>query len=80
MRRTFHHFHDTPVKDSRIIKIRDLYLKENDLKLIDDTLIASIIRNNEVIIPNGFSRIQLNDTVLVITKENSIDVIEEILR
>ena len=38
MRRTFHHFHDTPVKDSRIIKIRDFYLKENDLKLIDGKL------------------------------------------
>ena len=38
MRRTFHHFHDTPVKDSRIIKIRDFYLKENDLKLIDDKI------------------------------------------
>lgn len=46
-------------------KILNIALK--DLKLKSKILIASIIRNGEVIIPTGNDMIQLNDSVIVVT-------------
>lgn len=44
-----------------------------DLKIKKDCLIACIIRNNEVIIPNGNSEIRLGDNVVVVTTEKNYD-------
>ncbi len=44
-----------------------------ELKIKKDCLIACIIRNNEVIIPNGDSEIQLGDNVVVVTTHKNFD-------
>lgn len=44
-----------------------------ELKIKKGCLIACIIRNNEVIIPNGDSQIQLGDNVVVITTHKNFD-------
>lgn len=57
------HFFDTPLKD--------LNIKRN-------CLIASIIRKNEVIIPDGNSRIQLGDNVIVVTTHKNFDDLNDV--
>lgn len=49
-----------------------------DLKMKDNCLIACIIRNNEVIIPDGNSCIQLNDNVIVVTTHKNFDDLTDI--
>ena len=44
-----------------------------DLKIKKDCLIACIIRQNEVIIPNGDAEIQLGDNVVVVTTHKNFD-------
>ncbi len=56
-------FFDTPLKD--------LNIKRN-------CLIASIIRKNEVIIPDGNSRIQLGDNVIVVTTHKNFDDLNDV--
>lgn len=50
-----------------------------DLKLKKNVLIASIIRDNEVIIPSGMSQIQANDSVIVVTTGQMLDDLDDIL-
>lgn len=52
-------------------RIFDRPLKE--LKIKRDCLIACIIHNNEVIIPDGDARIQLGDNVVVVTTHKNFD-------
>ena len=52
-------------------RIYDKPLKE--LRIKENCLIACIIRNNEVIIPNGDSEIRLGDNVVVLTTHKSFD-------
>ncbi len=61
--RTNEKFYDKPLKTLRT--------KEN-------CLIASIIRENEVIIPNGNSHIQLGDNVIVVTTHKNFDDLTDI--
>lgn len=56
--------------------IYDIPLK--DLKIKQNCLIACIIRNNEVIIPDGNSFIQLNDNVVVVTTHKNFDDLTDI--
>ena len=56
-------FYDKPLKD--------LTIKEN-------CLVACIIRNNEVIIPNGNCHIQLGDNVIVVTTHKNFDDLADI--
>ena len=42
-------------------------------------LIACIIRENEVIIPDGNSHIQLGDNVIVVTTHKNFDDLNDIL-
>ena len=51
--------------------LKDLSIKEN-------CLIACIIRNNEVIIPNGNDCIQLGDNVIVVTTHKNFDDLTDI--
>ena len=44
-----------------------------DLKIKENCLIACIIRENQVIIPNGNDCIKLNDSVLVVTTHKNFD-------
>ena len=55
----------------------DKTLKE--LKLKKGILIAAIIRNNEVIIPDANSCIKLNDSVIVVTNNPYLDNLNDIL-
>ena len=58
-------------------KILDICLK--DLQLKDKILIAGIIRNGEVIIPSGNDMIKLNDSVIVVTTNQYLDDLDDIL-
>ena len=57
-------FYDKPLKDLRF--------KEN-------CLVACILRNNEVIIPNGNSVIQQGDNVVVVTTHKNFDDLSDIV-
>lgn len=50
-----------------------------DLKLKPNIIIAGIIRGNEVIIPNGNTDIQLDDSVVVITTDSYLEDLAEIV-
>ena len=58
-------------------KLLNVCLK--DLKLKKNVLIASIIRNSEVIIPSGMSQIEVNDSVIVVTTGQILDDLNDIL-
>ena len=49
-----------------------------DLKIKKDCLIACIIRQNEVIIPNGLSEIRLGDNVVVVTTHKNFDDLTDV--
>ena len=49
-----------------------------DLKIKKNCLIACIIRQNEVIIPNGESQIQLGDNVVVVTTHKNFDDLTDV--
>ena len=48
------------------------------LKLKDNCLIACIIRQNDVIIPNGDAQIQLGDNVVVVTTHKNFDDLTDV--
>lgn len=50
-----------------------------DLKLKKDILICSVMRGGQVIIPDGGTTIELNDSVVVVSKEHRFSDIREIL-
>ena len=58
-------------------KIYNKPLKE--LKIKDNCLIACIIRQNEVIIPNGNDHIEVGDSVIVVTMEKKIQDFKDFL-
>jgi len=58
-------------------KVLDVCLK--DLRLKDKVLIGGIIRNGEVIIPNGLDMIKLNDSVIVVATNQFLDDLDDIL-
>ncbi len=73
--------------DSRL-EVLELNVAESDelankqikeLKMKDHTLIASIIRKNEIIVPNGELVIEENDKIIVATT-NIVDELESILK
>jgi trk system potassium uptake protein TrkA len=49
-----------------------------ELKIKKNCLIACIIRQNEVIIPNGDSQIQLGDNVVVVTTHKNFDDLTDV--
>lgn len=53
--------------------------KIKDLNIKKDILLACILRNNNIIIPNGNEIIKKNDNVIIISKNNKINDINEIL-
>ena len=57
-------------------KFYDKPLKELTVK--ENCLVACIIRNNEVIIPNGNCHIQLGDNVIVVTTHKNFDDLADI--
>ena len=57
-------------------RIYDKPLKELNIK--EDCLIACIIRNNQVMIPDGNSRIQLGDNVIVVTTHKNFDDLTDV--
>ena len=50
-----------------------------ELKIKENCLIACIIRENEVIIPDGSSTIMLGDNVIVVTAHKNFDDLTDIL-
>lgn len=53
--------------------------KLKDVKIIKDIIIATIVRNNKIIIPSGDDKIQLGDRVIIITKGNKLVDINDIV-
>ena len=58
-------------------RLLDIPLRE--LKMKQNILIAAIIRDNEVIIPSGSDYITLNDKVIVVTTNQFLEDLNEIL-
>ena len=55
-------------------KEEDIYnIPLRDLNMVDNTLVACIIRNNKVIIPDGNECIKLNDGVVVVTTHKEFE-------
>ena len=63
------------VKDS--FNVTDIKLQ--DLSLKNDVLIASIVRNKTIIIPDGNDVIKENDKVIVVSKTGFITDLSDIL-
>ena len=57
-------------------------MKENilELKLQDDTLIGAIQRGKNIIYPQGKDEIKLNDTVLVICRNNKVKELNDMIK
>lgn len=75
------------VKNSRV-SINEISIPDNsyvvnkaikNLKIPDDCIIISIIRNDNVIIPNGYSAIEAGDTVIAISKNGNRNELKEYL-
>ncbi len=54
------------------IKLRELKMKKN-------ILICAIIRNRDIIIPNGNDSIEMNDSVVIVSKDHHFSTINDIL-
>ena len=52
----------------------------SELDIPDDVLIAAIHRGNEVIIPNGNTKIQINDRVIILSLLSGVGDIEKLLK
>ncbi len=62
------------------VKQEDFYDKPlRDLNVKKNCLIACIIRQNEVIIPNGNSEIHLGDNVVVVTTHKNFDDLNDVI-
>jgi len=57
------HFIDKPLKE---------------LKLVDNAIVATIVRKNEIVIPHGNDVIKKGDRVIVITKEKNINKLDDL--
>jgi trk system potassium uptake protein TrkA len=55
-------------------------IKFKDLKLPRNTLIASIIRDKKVIIPNGEDCLKAKDSVVIVTMDRHLRALEDIFR
>ena len=49
-----------------------------DIKFPEQSLVASIVRNDEVIIPTGIDTLQADDTVIVITTGDSLEAVRKL--
>ncbi len=49
-----------------------------DMNLPQDCLILTVLRDNENIIPDGYFKLRVNDTVITIAKKESIQKLEEV--
>lgn len=58
---------------------RGLNVPLKDLKLENNVLIATIVRNDEVIIPSGGDHIEKDDIVLVVTTNEDVENLNDIL-
>ena len=54
--------------------------KLEELKMIDDTLIGAIQRGKNIIYPQGKDEIKLNDTVLVICRNNKVKELNDMIK
>lgn len=80
---TLYHMYDSRVEAieffvSEKSAVTDVPLK--DLTLKDNLLLCFINRNGKIIIPSGNDSIQKNDTVMIITKHNGFNQIQDILK
>lgn len=53
--------------------------KLKEINIIDDIIIATIVRNNKIIIPSGDDKIEFGDRVIIITKKDKLSDINDII-
>ena len=54
-------------------------IKLKELKKKKDILICAIIRNRDIIIPNGNDSIELGDSVVIVSKDHHFSTLKDIL-
>lgn len=59
--------------------VKFLNRKLKEINIIDDIIIATIVRNDKIIIPSGDDVIELGDRVIVITKKDRLSDINDIV-
>lgn len=59
--------------------VKFLNQKLKDVDIMNDVIIATIVRNNKIIIPSGDDKIQLGDRVIIITKRDKLVDINHIV-
>ena len=50
-----------------------------DINIISDIIIATIVRNDKIIIPSGDDKLEIGDRVIVITKREKLSNINDIV-
>lgn len=53
-------------------KTKNLNIKLKDLSFIDNTIVATIVRNDKIIIPTGDDCLMVNDRVIIVTKNTNL--------
>ena len=59
--------------------VKFLNRKLKDINIINDIIIATIVRNDKIIIPSGDDKIELGDRVIIITKRDKLVDINDIV-
>ncbi len=59
--------------------VKFLNRKLKDIYIINDIIIATIVRNDKIIIPSGDDKIELGDRVIIITKRDKLVDINDIV-
>ena len=52
----------------------------NELRLKNHILVAAISRNNEIIVPKGETTIELNDHLIIISRDEKLKTLNDIIR
>ena len=59
--------------------VKFLHEKLKDINIISDIIIATIVRNDKIIIPSGDDKLEIGDRVIVITKREKLSNINDIV-
>lgn len=59
--------------------VKFLHEKLKDINIISDIIIATIVRNDKIIIPSGDDKLEIGDRVIVITKREKLSNINDII-
>ena len=66
------------IQNLKLNKFRN-YLSQN-IEFNENALVATIVRNNKIIIPTGDDYLKINDRVIIVSKDMKIVQIDDIFR